>query len=368
MFSFSGIAGGTVVEMSGPDPPPAIVKCPTCNADVDTTHAYAHVSGLPPTFEALRAAYKSFVPTWEYQRQSFEAVAHEVIEDPARGLAWLEQELNTPDGMVWYRQRLFYRSCVAFYRSFQLLLAFLVLDRRAFASWASVSGYYSRFFFIQALLNLMLTTWLELDHVAIVFDGTSVRCHRQKDLSVRLKKARSHEVWWALMEAVKTPHDFPVEEMGFVLSRLAFNPNDRNNTNYSFEYLGGGFIELDWFDSGAKQLISHFTPVRRSDRDFTNIERFFEATDPENADFGNFYGDTDVQSLWTSIAGYLKLLRALEFEQKFVLTENLVALSELHLSGDYSRVRAGLAQAISDILQDGYDPQVVEDLRAFWRF
>jgi hypothetical protein len=352
--------------MGDPDPPPAEVKCPTCGANVDTTDAYAFVPGLPPAFSDIRKAYDGFKPKWEHNRESFEEQAHAFIEK--HGHASCEAKLNTPEGFAWYRQRMFYRSCVAFHRCFQLYLAFLVLDRKCFRTWAAVTGYYSRFYFIQALLNLLLTTWLQLDRVAVVFDGKRIACIEQRNLSKRLKNIGSHEIWWALMESLKSPSGYPVDEMGFVLSRLAFNPNERNRVNYSFEYNFGGFPELEWFDSGAKQMLSHFIPIRRADRDFTDIDRFFDGVDPESADEEAFYGDTDVQSLWCSITAYLRILKALGFKQSFVKTEVLVALSELHLSGDYSRVRAGITQSITAILDDEYDASVVEQLHAFWKW
>jgi hypothetical protein len=370
-FSFgSTLDGHDTVEMGGVDPPPAQVPCPRCGTSVDTSGAYAYIPNFPPSFESLTAAYAGYRSLWEQHRQSFEEAAHEVIVDSSRGLASLEADLNTPDGRAWFRQRMFYRSSIAFHRSFQLFLAFLVLDRRYFKTWAAVSGYYSRFYFIQALLNLIQSTWLERDRVAIVFDGRRVSCMAQKDLqhsSKRFSTRGSHEIWWALMEALKRPLDYPVDEMGFVLSRFAFNPQQRNNDNYSFEYLFGGFNELEWSDSGAKQMISHFAPVRRSDQDFTNVDRYFEHSDPDNIDPGDFYGDTDVQSLWCSIVAYLRILRALGFEQSFVRTETLVALSEMHLADDYERVRAGITQSISNILEDNYDASVVDELRNFWR-
>src|SRR5262249_39351087 len=151
-------------------------------------------------------------------------------------------------------------------------------------------------YFIQALLNLLLTSWLELDKVAVVYDGKRVTCYGQKTLQLlsrRFGKGGSHEIWWSLMECLKRPTDYPVDEMGFVLSRFAFNPQARNNMNYSFEYLFGGFNELEWAESGAKQMMSHFMPARRADQDFTDIDRFFVNVDPESADVGDFYGDTD---------------------------------------------------------------------------
>jgi hypothetical protein len=372
-FSFgSGLSGHDSVEMRGDDDPPAAaVACPRCGSQVGTTEAYAYVPGLPPAFESIKRAYTDFEPKWELNRQSFEDAAHSVISDPKEGLASLENELNTPEGFKWYRQRMFYRSSVAFYRCFQLLLAFLALERRYFRTWAGVTGYYSRFYFIQALLNLLMSSWLELDRVAVVYDGERVKCYRQKDLerlSHRFRKGGSHEIWWSLMESLKRPADYPVDEMGFVLSRFAFNPQARNNMNYSFEYLFGGFNELEWAESGAKQMMSHFMPSRRADQDFTDIDRFFVDADPESADVGDFYGDTEVQSLWCSITAYLRILNALGFPQSFIKTETLVALSELHLAHDYERVRAGIVESISSVLDDGFELAAIEELRTLWRW
>ena len=45
-----------------------------------------------------------------------------------------------------------------------------------------------------------------------------------------------------------------------------------------------------------------------------------------------------------------------------------VALSELHLSGDYPRVRKGITLSLAEILDDRYDPQVVEELQVVWHW
>src|SRR5260221_10360226 len=55
-----------------PEPPEAKEKCPQCNADVDTTPAYAFIPGFPPAFADLKKAYSGFVPRWEHARDSFE--------------------------------------------------------------------------------------------------------------------------------------------------------------------------------------------------------------------------------------------------------------------------------------------------------
>ena len=156
------------------------------------------------------------------------------------------------------------------------------------------------------------------------------------------------------MEAIKIPHDFELEHGEFVLSRLAFSPQSRNNVNYDFEYLGGGFIELDWFDSGAVQMINHFMPYPRSDRDVTDMARFFEDDDSEDVDVGDFYGD-DAQMVWCSIKTYLEMLAALGFKQNFILVENIAALAEIHLANDYPKLMRGVLLSAEETLKQGFD-------------
>lgn len=335
------------------EPPEPREKCPRCDAEVDTTVAYAYIPGFPPALADLKTAYAGFVPRWESARDSFEVAVGKRFKEGASPAA-LEAELSGKDGWDWYRQRMFYRSCTAFYRSLQLFLANLVLDRRCFRSWANVTGYYSRFFFIQSFLNLMLATLDGKEKHVFFFAGAQVRCLPKKQLSPTLKNAHSHEMWWQLMEAIKIPGDFNFENTEFVLSRLTYSPHERNRVNYGFEYLRGGFIELDWFDSGAKQLLSHFMPYPRRDRDITDIDRFFKGHDPENVDVGDFYGD-EAQMLWCSIKTYLEMLAELGFEQQFVLVENIAALAEIHLANDYPNLMHGILTAAEEILKQGFD-------------
>ena len=333
------------------EPPDAQERCPRCRADVDTTVAYPAIPGFPPSIEKLKAAYEKFKPVWEPHRLSFESEIDALLKKGS--LQDVECELNAGN-CDWFRQRMFYRSSTAFYRSFQLFLAYFVLDRRCIRTWASVTGYYSRFFFIQAFLNLILSTWDSVHGCFFFFDGTRVRCVERKDLPPTAKQAQAHEIWWQLMEAVKIPSDYPLEHGEFVLSRLLFNPTRRNNDNYDFEYLGGGFIELDWFDSGAKQMMSHFMPYPRRDRDITDIDRFFQGCNPESCDPADFYAD-DSQILWCSLKTYLDTLKELAIHQKFILTENIAALAEVHLRSDYPRLMRGILLSTKESLADEFD-------------
>jgi len=343
---------GDTISTDSREPPEARDKCPRCGSEIDTTVAYAAIPSFPPTIEKLKAAYAGFVPAWESSRQSFESEIRTLSERTS--LQSVVTSLNEPGGLEWYRQRMFYRSCTAFYRSLQLFLGYLVLERRSFRTWASVTGYYSRFFFIQAFLNLILSTWDSLDECFFFFDGSQVRCVEKGNLPPTAKKASTHEIWWQLMEAIKVPPDYPLENGEFVLTRILFSPTQRNNANYGFEYLSGGFPELDWFDSGAKQMMSHFTPWSRPDEDITDINRFFEGCDPESCDPADFYAD-DCQILWCSLKTYLDTLKALDIRQNFILTENIAALAEIHLRNDYPRLMRGVLLSSEESLGNGFD-------------
>jgi hypothetical protein len=333
------------------EPPKPTETCPRCGNQVDTISSYPFVAGFPPSFESLRKAYDGFLPKWERSRRSFEAEAAEFLKD--KSLEEFEVMLNSEEGLKWFKQRMFYRSATAFYRSLQLFLGYLTLDHHSYITWAKVTAYYSRFYFIQAFLNLILSTHLPVGKKAsIFFDGTRVLCKPDSALPKAFHKG-SHEIWWSLMEALKAP-DFPCESLGFILGRLVFNPDERNTVNYGYEYLGGGFIELEWFDSGAEQMLSHFMPRPRADQDITNIDRFFEGKNPENVDVGDFYGD-EAQIIWRSLVGYLQLLKSLGFSQEFVKTETIIALCDLHIGSEYTALIQGIAKLVDTCLQDGFD-------------
>jgi hypothetical protein len=236
------------------------------------------------------------------------------------------------------------------------LLGYLTLDKHCYRTWADVTAYYSRFYFIQSFLNLILSTYLNLGKVGrafIFFNGTGIVCTPQDKLPTLLKRSSSHDMWWSLMEAMKSP-DYPCENLDFVLSDLVFNPERRQELNYDYDYAGGGFPELNWFDAGWKQMYSHFTPQPRVDADITDMDRFFGDCDPEQCDVGDFYGD-DAQIIWHSLVVYLQLMKAFGFEQRFIRTENVVWLSHLHIGKEYPAIVQGIAQTTSDLLNDGFD-------------
>lgn len=267
--------------------------------------------------------------------------------------------LNRDPGRPWFKQRMFYRSATAFHRTLQLFLGFLTLDGHCYRTWSQVTAYYSRFYFVQAFLNLCGSTCLNVPIAAkknaaavLYFDGNGIR-HIPVDKLPKAFHKGSHELWWSLMEAMKTP-EYPVEHLSFILSRLVFSPEQRNRINYSFEYLSGGFNELDWFDSGPDQMLNHFMPRPRMDEDITDIDRFFEGVNPEDADEGDFYGD-EAQILWCSLIGYLQLVKSLGFSQSFLKTETILALCDLHIGAEYPNTIQGIARSVHAALQDDFD-------------
>ncbi|MBZ5623044.1 MAG: hypothetical protein LAQ69_30595 [Acidobacteriia bacterium] len=330
---------------------------------MDTTTVYPSIDRFPMSFDVLRRSYEGFAPRFEGHRGTIEDHLREIMEQ-ARTPEQVEDALNTPDARGWFRQRVFYRSCTAFYRSFALMGAFLTLERDAFKTWAQVTAYYSRFFFLQAFLNLLQATYVYpgRGYALLYYDGTRLRYKESRTLPPMMRNAGSHEQWWYLMEAVKHPVDYPIEHMEMIISRLVFNPNKRNTENYSFEYLEG-FPELDWFDKGAQQLLSHFHPYARTDRDITNLDRYFEGSNPEDCDPGDFYTD-DGAVLWTYLAAYLQLVKHLGFTQEFLATPTIAALGELHLGTRMPTVLEGIVRATADILADNFDLDNFLDGRA----
>jgi hypothetical protein len=314
---------------------------------------------FPPTFAELKTYYAGFTPKWETNRDSFEVNLTNWLATTS--LKDVLTEFNRKEGLQWFKQRLFYRSATAFYRAVQLFLGYLTLDRHCYRTWSQVTAYYSRFYFLQAFLNLSGCTYLNVPKepsgnvsAVIYFDGKSIRHIEEKKLPKSFRHG-SHELWWSLMEAMKTP-DYPIEHLSFILSRLLFNPEHRNQINYGFEYLSGGFIELDWFDSGADQMLNHFMPRPRQDEDITDIDRFFEGVNPENADEADFYSD-EAQIIWCSLLSYLQLVKSMDFPQNFIKTETIVALCDLHIGSEYPKITQGIAQSVHGVLQDNLDLQ-----------
>ena len=139
-----------------------------------------------------------------------------------------------------------------------------------------------------------------------------------------------------------------VDHLDFVLTPFTYNPRERNQANYSFRYLEG-FIELEWFDNTPEQMLAHFMPWPRADRDFTNMDAFFEGDDPEYVDVADFYDD-DVQILWTSIVAYLQLLGGLGIKQEFITSAKLKSLMAVHLGDKYPNIGNGITRVIDSLL------------------
>jgi hypothetical protein len=326
------------------------------------------IPDFPPPFARLQEIYRAFEPTYEYRRESFaEWWAHYLGQVD---LKTLQAEINSgsPIGQEigsQLKQRHFYRSATSFYRSFDLLLSYLCLQRSKFGTWAQVTGYYCRFYFIQAFLNLLQSSWFgsedSIPPAGLISSqdkrffaystGTSVALLREKELGAAgVSNTGTHGIWWSLYGCLGNLSDFPqIETLEFVLSDGYFNPRTRNVVNYSHEYIEG-FPELEWFDSSTESMMSQFAcQMHRPDRDITDIDRFFEGGDPENIDTGDFYGD-DAQMLWCSIDCYLRILLALGVNQNFITVDKLEALTRAHIGDDFPRLTEGIAMALRESL------------------
>jgi hypothetical protein len=120
---------------------------------------------------------------------------------------------------------------------------------------------------------------------------------------------------------------------------------------------------LNWYDSDVRNMMAHFNPEIRADKDFTNEERFFVNDDPEWADPADFAGDP-IQVVWLSLLTILKLITALGIDQSFVTTQKIAALAEVHLFSDYPRITEGILTEAATALQNDYDvTEHLEEMR-----
>lgn len=341
------------VTSYAPIPPAVKEPCPNCNVMVDTRAAYPAMPGFPISFSLLKGAYTDFEVPDLAQQSSLEEIIHAIYA--THDIRGLMGELNHPDRLAWYKGQLFHRSCKSFYRSLQLYFAYLILERHCFLTWAKVTAYYSRFYFIQSFLNLSLATWFELDNLFVFFDGTGFTCLTKKGLtdSPTLKKARSHEVWWQFMEAMKRP-DYPIADLDFVLSRLVFNPAARNIANYDFRRQHGGFIELDWFDLSPYQMLSQLMPNPRCDLDITDIDRYFSEMAPDDCEAADFYSD-EAQLQWSNFSAYLAMIIKLGIRQNYVCTPKIALLASVCLGKEYPNLMNGILTSATEILQDSFN-------------
>ncbi|HEX8691406.1 MAG TPA: hypothetical protein VF746_03100 [Longimicrobium sp.] len=115
---------------------------------------------FPLPLRDLKTAWEGFSPEREFHRVAFGDWLEYLL--PQADVPALEAALTgasgRPDSAL--LQRHFYWSATCFVRCFHLFLSYLVLDVRGLYSWGVVTGYYSRFYFAKALLNLWLSTWV----------------------------------------------------------------------------------------------------------------------------------------------------------------------------------------------------------------
>lgn len=320
------------------------------------------LTDFPISFADLTSRYQSFNPHFEHHRSSFEQFFAPLLKN--NNLSEVEKILNSDDALSQeLLQRHFYMSSTSFYRSFQLFLAYLTLDKNRYNTWAEVTGYYSRFYFIQAFINLLQSTLIympnKLDvknnkerNFIIYNTGNRIRLLNLNKTGGFEKIRGSHQRWWHLFHELESLTDYPVEEIDFILSDYYFNPDKRNEVNYSHDYLKG-FIELEWFDIALDNMMAHYNVCsqERQDRDITNIDRFFEGCDPEYCDPADFYAD-DAQILWYSIKIYLLLIKTLNINQDFITFEKLESISRIHLHSTLPTIFEGIINSCREILEE----------------
>jgi hypothetical protein len=329
------------------------------------------IAGFPPTFGDLRRLYRGFQPLFEFHRQSFgewwvHYLSQVSLRDFTAGLN--SNDANGAEIRNQLTQRHFYRSATSFYRCFDLFLSFLTLQRQSFATWANVTGYYSRFYFVQAFINLLQASWFGSEdsiprgnlidrhdgNFFVFHNGATLVTLNRSELLRQLgsENQGSHAIWWGIFGSLGHLPDFPtLESLEFVLGDGYFNVAQRNEVNYSHEYIRG-FPELEWFDADPGQMMNHFNfQHARLDRDITNIDRFFQGVDQENADPADFYGD-EAQILWCSVDCYLRILKALQIPQDFISPEKLAALSNSHIGQLLPNINQGIALSVADALNE----------------
>jgi hypothetical protein len=315
--------------------------------------------GFPITLARLREIYSGVTFPFEFHRSPFADVLSGNAGSepyPAFESALTADELPPPRPVPELLQRYFYWSATCFYRSFYLMLAYLGLDRKAMNSWAHVTAYYSRFYMVKALLNLFLANIVSLKTEGPkakrqdVLIYTSMEGVKSAPAQRILNSRGSHQMWWSLFSQMQYAADFPdTDEAHFALSDAYYNAKTRNEINYSDRYLEG-FPELEWFDTSAIQMFSHLDMWRpRSDRDITDIDSFFDGTDPESADSSAFYGD-EGQIVWVGVRVYLEILRATGVKQGFITREKMFGLLERFGEKDYPTISARIRRAVEECL------------------
>lgn len=333
--------------------------------DFDERERFARIDdAFPVSFARLQAVYSNFTAKFEPHRDSFRAL-FESAANPTFTLRDLEPHLTNVDATSSFAkpidillQRYFYWSAASFYRAFYLFLSFLHLESRPVATWGHVTAYYSRFYTAQALTSLFLGHLVFVDRRKVehkkdasflVYGGRDgVRLRRRSDLARIWHINGSHQMTWALFDQLRFVPDMPDEDgFSFALTDAYFNPQSRNEANYSEVYLEG-FKELEWFDCSEQQMQGHFNIWRpRLDMDITDIDRFFEGVDPEQADPGDFYGD-DAQVVWLGLRLYLHLLASLKIGQAMVTQGKLSFLIGRIVDDVYPEIASGLRRSIEE--------------------
>ncbi|MCG7406594.1 hypothetical protein MH117_04125 [Paenibacillus sp. ACRRX] len=103
-------------------------------------------------YSELKEQYKNFTPYFEMHRESINQLFEEFLQQSnSQGINDYLQGTNDQDILNEIRQKLVYHSTLCFFRSFDLMLAYISLDDRNFHTWSEVTAYYSKFYIIKAI-------------------------------------------------------------------------------------------------------------------------------------------------------------------------------------------------------------------------
>lgn len=324
------------------------------------------IDNPPLTFDQLKAIYQRVNIKTESHRKSFaETFAWRLRH---QNLDELERQLKDETIPEWLVQRHFYWSAACFYRSYHCFLSYLALDRKGLETPAAIVEYYSQFYMIQAVCNLFLCHVVELKKEE---HKEGLKCKRNRNFltyvgqgGVRLiptsefkqklgvGRGSAHQIWWKLFSQFSDRID-PNSGLALYLDISKdsdLGPDHRNRINYSEEFMEG-FAEIERFDDDLTSLDPLlFADTRcRTDRDFTDIDRFFEGYDPETMDVDeSVFWDHRGGWLWNNFTHYLRFLERFDFPQPFISCDKIQKLNQCYLQEDYPKLTKGIDTVLAE--------------------
>lgn len=323
-------------------------------------------------YSALKEQYRNFEPYFEMHRESINHLFEQLLsQGDTQELNEYLQRTGDQDVHNEIRQKLVYHSTLCFFRSFDLMLAYISLNDKRFHTWSEVTAYYSKFYIIKAICFLLQRGYVTINfdkreklvdnkndsNFYFLYNSSGFKTYNSSTSLYKQLRAEpntnrnygSHQIWWKLLETVKDINgiDNKFERVVFLLDHNWTNPKQRNQINYSLEYLEG-FKELDWFDAN---LEGHHSWRYKDQRDFTSKEKFFEYVNPEDIDLEDYYTDLRVY-LWESLMCYLEIYKDLIGQNSIFRIENIHYLLEIHeINETIPRLSCSMKNMINEIFE-----------------